>query len=827
MSQALAGVRVLDLAGGVAGGYCSRLLAELGADVILVEPLGGDECRRLGPFRDGVENPEQSGLFLSLHAGKRSLVADPTASEDRDLLQRLVLAADVVLSAYPPPIDMDALLAAQPRLIHVSVSHFGATGPWRNWQGDEITDYALGGYLQFGGDPEREPLLVPGYQAQHHAGMHAALGALVALAERDRSGSGQAVDVSAIEAMLSAHSWTSVSWSHEGQVLGRSPTDLIRCKDGWVFFMFVNLEGLAVLIERYDLLEDPRFSTVLARMEHRVDLQAVVAEWCVDHTMEEIYRRGQELRVAVTPVHTARDLAASQQLAAREWFRDCSHPRAGAVTLPGSPYRLSATPPVISRPAPLLDEHGAEIRSAGWPGFDGDGPASTADGARASSPAAAHAAAGDSTIVDGASVAPPAWIAPGRRLPLDGLRVIELTANWAGPLAGRYLADLGAEVIKIEAPKRPATRGSHYAGSDGRTRPYNRSGYFNKMNRNKLGLVLDLAAPRGRELFLSLVRRADVVIENNSARVLANLNLAYDVLRREQPGIILCSMSGFGATGPERDYVAYGSNIETICGLAAMMGYHDDPAPHRTGSYYADPVAAAHGAIAVLAALRHRERTGEGQFIDISLLESAAALFGESLMEWSLNGRVSAPLGNRHPRYAPQGCYRCAGNDSWLALTVRDEREWQALCGVIGRDDLAADACLSTADGRREAHDALDQAIAAWSSALDHYEAASKLQAGGVPAAPVLANWELLSDPHLAARGFYVPVPHPEVGVLPFPGMPWRFSRTPGAVRAGAPCFGEHNDFVLRDLLDLSDAEIAALYTQEVTADAPLVALVR
>ncbi len=412
-------------------------------------------------------------------------------------------------------------------------------------------------------------------------------------------------------------------------------------------------------------------------------------------------------------------------------------------------------------------------------------------------------------------------------LPLAGLRVLELTANWAGPLAGRYLADLGAEVIKVEAPKRPATRGLHYAGGDGRTRPYNRSGYFNKLNRNKLGVALDLSLPRGREAFLRLVRRADVVIENNSARVLANLNLTYDVLRQEKPDIILCSMSGFGGSGPERDYVAYGSNIETVSGLAALMAYHDDPTPHRTGSYYADPVAGAHGAIAILAALRHRDRTGRGQWIDLSLLESAAALFGEALMDWSLNGRVAVPLGNRHPFYAPQGCYPCAGNDSWLVLTVRDEAEWQGLCRVLGRTDLASDPDLGTAAGRRAAHDALDDAISAWSRGLDHYEAARRLQAEGVPAAPVLANWELLSDPHIFARGFYVPVPHREVGVLPFPGMPWHFSDTPGAVRFGAPCFAEHNGLVFREILGLPEEEIEKLYAEGVTADEPQVVLIR
>ena len=809
MPQALAGIRVLDLAGGVAAGYGSKLLAELGADVILVEPPTGDRTRELGPFPAGREDGERSGLFLALHAGKRGLVADPGNPRDCALVQRLAGEANVVITPHPSPWGV----TPSQRSVQITVSDFGATGPYAGWAGDEITDYALGGYFYFGGDPEREPLMVPGYQAQHHAGMQVAIAALAALAERDRSGQGQAIDISAVESMLSAHSWTSVAWSHEGQVMQRTPTDLVRCADGWVFFMATNLEGISLLVERVDLLEDPRFSTVLARMQHREELQGIIADWCATHAMEEIYRAGQELRVAVTPVQGVRELFASSQLAARDWFRTYEHPRAGTVRVPGAPYKLSVSPAAIARPAPTLDEHGDAIRASGW-------------GAGAESQAATSRAAAARSSADATSINAPSWSAPAHRLPLDGLRVIELTANWAGPLAGRYLADLGAEVIKIEAPNRPATRGLHPAGGDGRTRPYNRAGYFNKLNRNKLGATIDLAKPEGRELFLQLVRRADVVIENNSARVLANLKIAYDQLREVKPDIILCSMSGFGATGPERDYVAYGSNIETICGLAALMTYHDDPTPHRTGSYYADPVAGAHGAIAVLAALRHRDRTGEGQFIDLSLLESAAALFNESLMEWSLNEREPERLGNRHPRYAPQGCYRAAGIDSWLALTVRDEHEWKALCATIGRPDFAEDPALQTTAGRRAAHDAIDAAITAWSQNVDHCEAARTLQAAGIPAAPVLANWELLSDPHIFARGFYVPVPHPEVGVLPFPGMPWHFSRTPGAVRGGAPCFAEHNSLVFRDILHLSDEQIADLYEQGIASDAPLVQLI-
>ena len=828
MSGPLTGVRVLDLAGDVAGGYATKLLAGFDATVLLGEPPGGDPCRHTGPFPDDSADTERSGMFLHLGAGKHSTVIDLTTEADRALVLRLLPETDILVTALLPEqlaaagLDPAKLGSRYPRLVHISITHLGLSGPYRDRQATELTDYAMGGYLGFGGEPERGPLMIPGDQAQHHGGMQAAIAALVALAERDRSGHGQFVECSTVEAMLSAHSWLTTSWSHSGQIMSRTPTDLIPCADGWVFFMMTNLEGLAVLIEQPDLLDDPRFATPLMRLANRDALQEIVGGWCKTHTMEEIYTLGQELRVAVTPVRTVAGLADAEQLAVRGWFREVQHPQAGALRLPGPPYHLTATPVAISAPAPLLDQHGGAVRSAGWAAL---APVKAGQKTAETTPAQQQRTALSPVT---AAYQPAYWRPAPPSLPLTGLRVLELTANWAGPLAGRHLADLGAEVIKIEAPARPATRGLHSVGNDStHPRHYNRSGYFNKLNRNKLGLVLDLAKPKGRDLFLDLVRRADVVIENNSARVMGNLGIDYPRLKEVKPDIILCSMSGFGGSGPERDYVAYGSNIETVCGLAALMNYPGDPTPHRTGSYYADPVAGGHGAIAILAALRHRDRTGEGQWIDLSLLESAAALFGGPLMEWQINQRLPAARGNRHPSFAPQGCYPCAGRDAWLAISIRDDDDWRRLCAATGRGDLLEREAWRSAAGRQAAHDAIDEEISAWTRTLDHYRAAQLLQEAGVAAAPVLMNFELLSDPHLADRGFYQQVWHSECGVLPFPGLPWRFGRTPGLIRWGAPCFGEHNRAIFSDVLGQSQEQIAALYAEGITADEPQVLLLR
>jgi len=406
-----------------------------------------------------------------------------------------------------------------------------------------------------------------------------------------------------------------------------------------------------------------------------------------------------------------------------------------------------------------------------------------------------------------------------RTLPLEGVRVLEVTANWAGPLAGRHLGDLGADVIKIETARRPATRALHQAGGQMWTRPYNRAGYFNLLNRNKRDLVVDLASPEGRDIFLRLVDTADVVLENNSARVFQSFGLPYSVLRERNPRIIMCSISGMGATGPERDYVAYGSNIEASTGLVSQLGYGDG-LPFGTGSYYADPIAGTHATIGIMAALLQRETTGTGQFIDMALQESGMSFNVEALMDFQLNGRVAGQSNNRSHRVAPQAVYPSAGIDCWLAIGVESEDQWRSLCAAIGAPALADR--FPSLESRIAASAEIDAAIAAWSRTLDHQDATVILQRAGVPAGPVLANWEIVSDPHLFHRGYFVDVVHPEVGHHRWDGYPWRFSATPGRIRRAAPLFGEHNDEILGGDVGLPAGEVASLRARGIVADRPL-----
>lgn len=401
-----------------------------------------------------------------------------------------------------------------------------------------------------------------------------------------------------------------------------------------------------------------------------------------------------------------------------------------------------------------------------------------------------------------------------------------MTSNWTGPLTGRLLADLGADVIKVEVASKPATRWSYYAGNEPGKYPYNRSGYFNKMNRNKLGISLDVSKPKGKEVFLRLIRWADVFVENNSPRVVRNLGISYDALKEVNPRLVMLSESGLGATGPQSAYVAFGTNIEASSGLVSVIGY--GPGENfRTGSFYADPLAGVHGAIAVMAAILHREQSGSGQYIDLALQEAATAFLGEFLMDHFLNGRVAEPRGNRHPHFAPQGCYPSAGEDMWVALTVRSDEEWQRFCVAVGHPEWAERPEFASTEGRRNQHDALDELIAGWTKEQDHWEAARTLQQAGIPAAPVLLNWEIVANQHLFERGFYTQVSHREMGVFVYPGFPWKFSRTPGRIRMGAPCFSEHNDLVYREILGLTEGEVRELEREGLIGGMPQVPIVR
>ncbi len=410
-----------------------------------------------------------------------------------------------------------------------------------------------------------------------------------------------------------------------------------------------------------------------------------------------------------------------------------------------------------------------------------------------------------------------------QRLPLDGIRILDLTMVWAGPAATRLLADMGAEVIKIESARSwDMLRSLHFLGGT-TERWWNKSAYFNHNNRNKYACTLDLQTPRGRELALQLAATCDLVFENYRADVIGKLGMDYDALRTAKSDIILVSMPSHGKTGPESGNVAYGTNVEQLSGLASITGY-PGMGPHKSPIAYGDPNAGAIAAASALAALRHRDATGEGQHVEVAQWEAMAGVIGEFVVGYQMDGEEPPPIGNRHISRT-QGVYPCEGPDRWVAVSVGSDADFAALCGVIGRRDLVRDARFADVVSRRRNNDDFDAIVGAWTAKRTQDDAARELQAAGVSAAPVLGIQALMANEHLRARGFWTSVTQADAGTWDMDGPVWHMSRTSAQVRVPPPMFGEHNDWVFRDLLGLSDAEIASLYADGVAAETPLLGL--
>jgi crotonobetainyl-CoA:carnitine CoA-transferase CaiB-like acyl-CoA transferase len=416
------------------------------------------------------------------------------------------------------------------------------------------------------------------------------------------------------------------------------------------------------------------------------------------------------------------------------------------------------------------------------------------------------------------------------KLPLEGIRILDFTVVWAGPSATMLLADYGAEVIRVEPlrffpsvtpglmpyPDRKVTRtmpgyGWAYPNREPGSRPWNRHPMFNPHARNKHGMTVDLSHPKGRELFTKAMSVSDVLIENHSARFMKNLGLTYDVLSRSKPDLIIVSMPAFGMSGPYKYYRSFGINVESVCGLMWLRAYPDGDLTETSSTLHMNAVSGAGAAFAIMAALHYRPRTGKGQFIDFAQAKNLMQSIGESLMDYTMNGRVQSSLGNRHPFMAPHGCYSCRGRDRWVIIAIANDAEWDSFCRVLGNPAWAYDTRFADAASRHRHQDALDTHIVAWTQQHHAWEIMQRLQQAGIAAGPVMREPDLFTDPHLHARGFFQVVTQAEAGTYPYPGGMWAMWKTPPTFRRPPARMGEHNDYVYRELLKLSDTEIDVL----------------
>lgn len=825
VEQPLSGIRVVELATGIAGPFAGKLLADYGADVVKAEPPGGDPGRGEGPIPPEGPGLELGPLHLHLATNKRSVVLDPSAPGGHALAEDLLGWADVVVDSDGPGdlarlgLDSPELRRRWPGLVRVSATAFGRSGPYAGRRGAEIVAYAMGGPMNATGLDDREPLKLAGNVVSTQCGSVAAVAALAALRVAEASGVGPHVDVAAFQtqaasidrrtAYLMWRVLTGRDAPREGaHRLSIVPAGIYPTADGYVQVVMApnwvpklaELLGDDALYERVTRpgwADDPNLAE---------DIHVALLTWCVARTSLEAMTEAQARNLGVMAVNPPAGALAEAQFRSRGFWVPVDHPRAGRYETPGAPVRLRDGWR-LRRPAPLLDEHAAEVRA------------------------------------ELAVAAPrPARPSAEPRLPLDGVRVLDLTVVWAGPACTMLLGDLGAEVIRVDNPNRypTATRGAiprpppgrsqelgpiwgAFPGDEPGPRPWNTCGAFVSHARSKLGATLDLRTPLGRETFLRLVERSDVVVENNSAKVLDRLDLGWEVLRSANPRLVLLRMPSLGLEGPYAHYVGFGAHVEALCGLTALRGYRDLDATSNGATYHMDPTSGSAGAFAVLAALRRRERTGEGELVELAQAENLLNHIGEYLVDASRGGRDHGHAGNRHPTRAPQGCYRCLPGGprppvdapdppepGWVVLSVGDDDEWAGLRRALGDPAWAADERFATAAGRREHHDELDAGIEAWTCGRTAFEAFESLQAEGVPSGPVLSESALLEDPHLRARGFFRRNGSPDLGEWEFPGHLFLWDGPPlrwGPVNR----LGADNEYVYRQVLGLDDDEWAAL----------------
>ncbi len=404
------------------------------------------------------------------------------------------------------------------------------------------------------------------------------------------------------------------------------------------------------------------------------------------------------------------------------------------------------------------------------------------------------------------------------KMALEGITVVDFGQAWAGPHFGRTLADYGARVIKVESQKRMDVVRTLPPWPAGAVPGPDNSGYYNWLNRNKLGVTIDLTTARGSELAMEILKISDVVVENYSRGVMEKFGLDYESVKKAHPEIIYVALTAFGSDGPFKNHVMYGRPQIYISGLAHITGYPDRP-PHPINISWGDPVGAHHAMFAMLSALHYRKKTGQGQYIELSQWEGLIGISPENIMDYILNKRIRNRQGNRHEFMAPHNAYRCAGGElKWVTIAVATDEEWESLCEVMGNPEWANNEKFADGLSRWENQEEMDRHIEAWTMNYTAYEVTEMLQKVNVAAFPTLSNRGLVEDPHLNARGFFEKIDHPdpEMNGRKYDGLLWKMSKTPGKIRHRAPLVGEHNNYVFGELLGMPQEEIDRLVEEKV-----------
>ena len=782
-------LRVVEISDRIAGSYCGKLLLDAGAEVHKIEPPQGDPLRKFTATCSPVTGP--SPFFSYLNAGKRSMTFPP----DSERYRAELAAADVVIVAAGRSrasalgVDPVLLLADSPQAVVVTISDFGWTGPYADRAASEFTLQAWSGSTGFRGDPAGPPISIGGDLGEYMGGVFAAFGALAVRRRVERGGPGEHLDLSMLEAMTTMQS---SEWLHS-QLLRVPPIrrtlevpSIEPAKDGYVGITMVTGQqwlDFAAMVEcpQFEEIEQLRFQ--IGRWSYRDFIREQIGPWMAERTVDEIVQLGQLFRLPIAALGNGSTIRDMEYAIDRGAF--VRNP--AGFDQPRPPWLMSACSP-------------APLGGTAAPGADNDElPWRKSESGRKPAPGG---------------------------LPLEGVRIVDLTAFWAGPAATHLLAAFGADVVKVESIQRPD--GIRYSGGMRKdVEDWWEYGWvFQAMNTNKRSVTLDLGCDEGRGLFTKLVAGADVVMENFSPRVMDHFGLTADVLLQANPKLVVARMPAFGLDGPWRERVGFAPTMEQIAGLAWVTGLPEDPPVTPRGA--CDPLAGVHAAFAVLAAPHFAERTGLGQQVELPMIETVLNATAIQPIESEVFGITLSRRGNRGQGWSIQNLYRCAGpagasetSDDWIAVTVSEDRHWRALVDLMGHPSWC-DESLSTIPGRRERADEIDGRLRDWFAAQPLESTVERLAAAGIPAAPVVSPSLVTENPQLRHRGFFEDLHHPSTGAGLYPCPP--FAQLAGQRRwlmRPPPTLGEHNGEVLRDRCGLTEDELARLAASGVIGTRP------
>src|SRR5688572_26927875 len=783
---ALSHLRVIEL-GDIPASYATRWLADLGADVIKVEPPSGDPSRLLPPFAGNIEDRERSLTFIHANTNKRSIVLDLAADTDRESFARLLASAKLLVEATPVGYLEQLGLTDErfsndfSRLVVVSLTPFGRTGLYRHYKGSDAIANATGGFLFGQGDNTKGQCTAPSHLAYQMAGTMAAMLGLAGIRHARETGVGQRIDVSLQEALTFTNSGSIARYSREnrlerrpgGRAYGGAGTNIYRCKDGRYVHFTTNMPHMWKEFAQNWMtdkpLAGPEWENPRYRDQHAEEVARAFSNFIGQFDADDFANQAQARHLAAAPLNTIGEFVDCEQNLVRGWLQEIEHPVIGKYKAPGAPMRLSLTPMRVRRAAPLLDQHRKEILAE-----------------------LGKAAPGKSNDRSDANRM--------RQPMLAGLRMADLTQQYAGPLGTELLAYYGMEVVKIESAVVPSKE--------------REAAVHACMNRGKLGCTINLRSPEGKELFKELVEKSDVVVDNFSSGVLDRLGFSFETLQQINPRIVEAVMPGWGLTGPLKSWVAWGWQLLAYTGIMRLWGYPDSPMETRCKIAWPDRVGSVTMALGVLAALEYQARTGRGQFIEAGMLEAQGAMMGPAILDYTVNGNEWDAMGYAEilgAPYAPYGCYPCYGEDNWFVIACAGDEEWRSMVALIGKSSWAADAKFATQSGRKQFRDELDRKLSQWTCKYTAKQLFRMLQESGVAAGIPSSGEDLFHDIHLRARGHIVETEAQPWGKITHHGLPGIPSLSVANAARPAPWIGVNNDQVFGEILGLSSGKVAEL----------------